>query len=75
MTNQRLRVKDNTFAITDLQPVAVSNRGPNSWEIKLSNLAGEKIFTLTSDNEDRIERIAKAINDAITAHGSATEIS
>ena len=33
----------------------------------MNNLSGETIYTLTSDNEKRIQGIAQAINDGIIA--------
>jgi hypothetical protein len=67
VTTQRLLVSDKSFEISNLKPVQVNkiSDNPPEYEIKLVNLSGESIHDLTSDNSERIQRIAQAINDAI----------
>jgi len=74
VTNQRLLVGNSAFAIKSLQAVAVTKSGSNNWEIKLRNLSGKTIYTLDSDNQDRIHKIAKAINDGIMTPAGADNV-
>lgn len=74
VTNQRLLVENSAFAIKSLQEVAVTKSGSNNWEIKLRNLSGKTIYTLDSDNQDRIQKIAKAINDGIMTPAGAASV-
>src|SRR5208337_706787 len=55
VTNQGVLIEDDTFGIKTLQPVVVTSNWPNGWELKLHNWTGKRIFTITSDNEDRIK--------------------
>lgn len=74
VTNQRLLIENRSFAIKNLQTVTVVNTRANRWEIALKNLSGETIYTLDSDNQERIQRIAKAINEGIMAPVGITSI-
>ena len=64
ITNRRLVVPPNEWAVKMLKPVHVEG-GNGKFIIKLFNAKGEQIHFLKSDDSERASEVAAAINKAI----------
>ena len=64
ITNRRLVVPPNEWAVKMLKPVHVEG-GNGKFIIKLFNTKGEQVHFLKSDDSERASEVAAAINKAI----------
>lgn len=64
ITNKRLIVPPHEWGIAQFQPVKVEFAG-GSYRIDLLDVHGNRIHYLNSDNKERIDLIAEAINKAV----------
>ena len=67
ITNQRLLVDNLKAEIKELKPVEVRKIKADRWQIDLFYKSGKRFYYLISDNEERVKKIARSINEGIQA--------
>ena len=65
VTDKRILIGDESYETKKLKTVEITPEGQNRWAINITNLSEEVIHSITSNDHEKLNRIAKAINLSI----------